>query len=64
MIKISDKSKKILEKYNIDYKQYDNVDDLLCTIDEEELKFYDKNQEPLKEYFELEKVYDEIFDNN
>lgn len=43
MIKISDKSKKILEKYNIDYKQYDNVDDLLCTIDEEELKFYDKN---------------------
>ncbi len=64
MIKISDKSKKILEKYNIDYKQYDNVDDLLCTIDEEELKYYDKNYEPLKEYFELEKVYDEIFDNN
>lgn len=71
MIKISDKSKKILEKYNIDYKKYekleptdDNINSFLSILNEEIIKYRDKNDEPLKEWLEIEKVYDEIFYNN
>ena len=64
MIKISEEQKMILKKYNIDPDVYDKLDDLLFEIDDEMTIHVDKNDEPLKEFKELEKVYDEIYTNN
>jgi len=64
MIKITDKQKEILKKYKIDYKDFENVKDLLIEIDDEMTSHVDKNDEPLAEFKELEVVYDEIYNNN
>lgn len=64
MLKISEKQKIILMKYNIDSGNYNNIDDLLLEIDDEMTSYVDENDEPLKEFKELEKVYDELYINN
>lgn len=64
MIKITDKQKEILKKYKIDYKDFENVKDLLIEIDDEMTSHVDKNDEPLAEFKELESLYDEIYNNN
>ncbi|MDO5015305.1 MAG: hypothetical protein Q4E28_05070 [Clostridia bacterium] len=72
MIFISEQSKKILDKYpNINYKKYlglspsaKNLNDLLDVIDETMVDYRDEQDEPLEQFLELERVYDEIFCDN
>lgn len=72
MIIIREESKKILDKYpNINYKKYldleptaKNINELLEPIDETMIRYRDRNDEPLEEWLELERVYDEIFYDN
>ena len=64
-IKVSEKDKKILEKYSIDVKKYDDLEDLLFEIDDVMTSYVDEYDEPLPEFLELEKVYDAIlYENN
>lgn len=60
-LKITDEDKKILKKYNINVEEYDNLSELLFEIDDEMTSYIDEHGEPLKEFLELEKVYDRIF---
>lgn len=62
MIKINEKNKKILKKYNIDIEEYDNLNELLLEIDDAMTSYVDEHDEPLTEFLELEKIYDEIYD--
>ena len=64
MIKVSANSDKILKKYNIDYRKYNTLNDLLDDINDEMVSYRDKDDEPLPQFLELEKVYDEIYDLN
>lgn len=63
MIIISENQKTILKKYKIDYNT-DDINELLKRIDFEMTKYVDKNDEPLKDFLILEKIYDEIYDQN
>lgn len=60
-IKVTDEEKKILKKYNIDVEKYNGLNELLLEIDDEMTSHVDEYDEPLPEFFELEKVYDSIF---
>lgn len=51
----------ILEKYNIDYKNKSIVE-LLDFLDEEMLKYFDKDYNPTPQYRELQRLYDELYD--
>jgi hypothetical protein len=53
----------ILKKYNIPYKNK-SIKEILDFLDEEMLKYLDKDYNPTSKYIELEKLYDSIFDNN
>ncbi|MDO5015307.1 MAG: hypothetical protein Q4E28_05080 [Clostridia bacterium] len=72
MIIIREESKKILDKYpNINYKKYvnltpnaKNINDLLNDIEDEMLLYHDRDWEPLEQWLELERIYDEIFYDN
>ena len=64
MIRLSQKNIEILKKYNIEYKNKIELNDLLDTIDDVMVSYVDKRDEPLKELLELEKLYDNIYDNN
>ena len=63
MLKLTDKQDKILKKYNIDYRNYKNLKDLLVEIDDEMTVHVDRNDEPLEEFKELESLYDELYYN-
>ena len=63
-IKVSEKDKKILEKYSIYVKKYDDLEDLLFEIDDVMTSYVDEYDELLPEFLELEKVYDAIFYEN
>lgn len=52
----------ILKKYNIPYKNK-SIKEILDFLDEEMLKYLDKDYNPTSKYIELEKLYDSIFDN-
>lgn len=54
---------KILDKYNINYK-VDNLRELLINIDYVMTEYVDEQDEPLKQFLELERVYDEIYFEN
>lgn len=58
---VSEDDKKILMKYGIDVTKYDKLNDLLIEIDDEMTSHIDEHDEPLKEFLELERVYDRIF---
>ena len=60
---ITKKQMEILKKYNIKYENK-SINELLELLDEEMLKYLDKNYEPTPQYLELEKLYDTIYDNN
>ena len=65
MLNITEQSKKkLIEKYKIDVNKYNKLNDLLEEIDEEMTAHVDKDDEPLPEFLELEKIYDEIYDAN
>lgn len=64
MIRITEKQKQILKKYRIDVENYSTLRELLLEIDDEMTSHVDENDEPLSEFLELEKVYDEIFSQN
>lgn len=64
MLKVNEKQNLILKKYNIDYLKYKEINDLLDEINDIMVSYVDKNDEPLKEFLELEKVYDEIYYSN
>lgn len=51
---------KILDKYNINYK-VDNLRELLINIDYVMTEYVDEQDEPLEQFLELERVYDEIY---
>jgi hypothetical protein len=53
----------ILKKYNIPYKNK-SIKEILDFLDEEMLKYLDKDYNPTSKYIEPEKLYDSIFDNN
>lgn len=61
---LTNEQKLILEKYNISYELTMSTNEILEIIDEEMLKYLDKNYEPTPEYLELEKLYDNIYDSN
>ena len=63
MLKIKDSSKKILDKYKINYS-VDDVDELLLAIDDIMTDYVDDQSEPLEKFLELEQIYDEIYSNN
>lgn len=58
---VEDEDKKFLKKYNINVEKYKNLKDLLVDIDAEMTKYVDEHDEPLKEFIELERVYDRIY---
>lgn len=51
----------ILEKYNIEYKNK-SIKEILEILDEEMLKYMDKNYNPTPDYMVLERLYDSIYD--
>ena len=63
MLKIKDSSKKILDKYKINYN-IEDVDELLLAIDDIMTDYVDDHDEPLEQFLELEQIYDEIYLNN
>lgn len=64
MIKINEEQKLILEKYKIKVENYEDINNLLDEINDVMISFVDEHDEPLPEFLELEKVYDEIYDLN
>ena len=63
-MKITEKQKEILSKYDINVDDYNDLEELLFEIDDEMTSHIDENDEPLPEFLELEEIYDEIFDTN
>lgn len=63
-MKLLDKQIEILNKYNINYKECEDISDLLELLNDEMISYVDEDDEPLPEFLELEKVYDEIYDQN
>lgn len=51
----------ILDKYEVNYKSIDNIDDFLVELFDKMQDYLDKDDNPTKEYLELEKVYYEIY---
>ncbi len=64
MIRLTDEQKKILDKYSIEYAKFDEVNDLLDSINDTMLTFVDNNDEPLPQFIELENLYDSIYNSN
>lgn len=64
MIRLTDEQKKILDKYLIEYAKFDEVNDLLDSINDTMLTFVDNNDEPLPQFIELENLYDSIYNSN
>lgn len=64
MIKINEEQKLILEKYKIKVEDYEEINNLLDEINDVMISFVDEHDEPLPEFLELEKLYDEIYDLN
>ena len=62
-MRLTKKQKEILDKYNISY-EVDNVNDLLINIDYVMTDYLDEKDEPTDNFRELEKLYDEIYDDN
>ena len=58
---ISEEDKNILKKYNINIDDFNNLKELLLEIDDEMTIYVDEHDEPLKEFIELQKVYDRIY---
>lgn len=63
-MKLLDKQIEILNKYNINYKECEDISDLLELLNDEMVSYVDEDDEPLPEFLELEKIYDEIYDQN
>ncbi|MEG1542885.1 MAG: hypothetical protein RR353_05005 [Victivallaceae bacterium] len=60
-IKLTEKQKEILAKYNIDYNT--NIKkELLINIDFVMCDYLDKDDNPTEDFKILEKLYDEIYD--
>lgn len=55
--------KETLDKYNINYK-VDTISELLINIDLVMTYYLDEYDNPTKDFKILEKLYDEIYDNN
>ena len=64
MINLNNRQKEILAKYKINYENKEILNDLLEEIDDVMVSYVDKDDEPLPEFLELEKIYDEIYDQN
>ncbi len=64
MIRLTDEQKKILDKYSIEYAKFNEVNDLLDSINDTMLTFVDNNDEPLPQFIELENLYDSIYNSN
>lgn len=62
-MKITDKQKEILDKYNVEYESI-NIDDLLIALFGRMNDFLDEEDNPTKEYEELETIYYEIYNEN
>lgn len=58
---ISEEDKNILKRYNIDIDSFSDLEQLLFEIDDEMTSYVDENDEPLKEFMKLQKVYDRIY---
>lgn len=58
---ISEEDKNILKKYNIYIDDFNDLKELLLEIDDEMTSYVDEHDEPLKEFIELQKVYDRIY---
>lgn len=58
---ILEEDKNILKKYNINVDNFESLDELLFEIDDEMTSHIDGQDEPLKEFIELQKVYDRIY---
>lgn len=62
-MKLTDNQKLILNKYNVNYESI-NIDDFLIVLFERMNDYLDKEDNPKKEYKELEKIYYEIYNEN
>ena len=62
-MRITDKQKDILTKYQINYDT-DDLSEMLKRIDWVMTDYVDEHDEPLKDFLILEKVYDEILTQN
>ena len=58
---ITEEQKKQLEKYNIEISDVKNI---LLELDDEMTDHLDENDEPLSEFYEIQKLYDEIYKQN
>lgn len=58
MIKLTEEQINTLKKYSIDYYSFDDTDKLIDAIDDEMFNYLDKNDEPKKEFLELETILD------
>lgn len=58
---ITEEQKKQLEKYNIEISDVKNI---LLELDDEMTDHLDENDEPLPEFYEIQKLYDEIYKQN
>ncbi len=61
MIKLTEKQKAILNKYNIDFN-VNTIRELLINIDFVMDDYLDKDNNPTEDFKILEKLYDEIYD--
>lgn len=63
-MKLSEEQIKILNKYKIDHESCEDISELLDIINDTMVSYIDDNDEPTKEFLELQKVYDSIYENN
>ena len=61
---VTQKQKQVLSKYKIDSDSFETKRNLLIEIDSIMTDFVDEFDEPLEEFLELEKLYDEIYMQN
>ena len=61
---VTQKQKDVMAKYDINPCSFDTKRELLLEINSVMVDFIDEDDEPLDEFLELEKLYDEIFVQN
>ncbi len=61
MVVVNKEQEQILKKYNIELSDYNTIAQLLIDIDDEMTNYLNESDEPLPEFYELQKVYDELY---
>ena len=61
---ITNKQRGLLTEYDINPDEFTSITELLIKINSVMVDFIDEDDEPLDEFLELERVYDQIYAQN